>query len=421
MSAPTAADVARIAAMGDRVVRNLEITQCYAELSRAVAVRTGSAANWCTFATWASRQAGGTIRGEDLLTRVERRLRRHDGLLAPLRGGKRALLRRGLFAPETTLGRLVAAIHTPFDAFERASDAVARGNLRVFEEIARAFARFLAQVPPDAASESGEFAAFAASLRPGPPPDGQDLLREAFAHYQQQRLEPDPAARAGWLLLANLKIGLHEQTRLQPLIAEAVDAPVVTARDLGRRVLRGVAPRVLGWPAVAGAPLAVAVGVLARPIWTMASIIAREAVTEVMMVLTLPGAVLSLGENVAAPVPVVFAGAHASGARRLRRGPRPMRRGARRLRGARLDPAAAADALHRAPVPGLRRRAVAVRPAVLRQPGRRLPRRTGAGRPPVTRQHRSAPRQFSDGASCCRAFAASFCASSINLYATWYL
>jgi len=308
MSAPTAADVARIAAMRDRVVRNLEITQCYAELSRAVSARTGSAANWCTFATWASRQAGGTIRGEDLLNRVERHLRRRDGLLAPLRAGKRALLRRGLFAPETMLGRLVAAIHTPFDAFERASDAVARGNLRVFEEIAREFARFLEQVPADAAPESAEFAAFAASLHPGPPPDGQNLLREAFAHCQQQRLERDPAARAGWLLLANLKIGLHEQTRLQPLIAEAVDAPVVTARDLGRRLLRDVAPRVLGWPAAVGTPLALVVGVLARPIWTMAALITRAAVTEVMMVLALPGAVLSLGENVGAPVPAVFTG-----------------------------------------------------------------------------------------------------------------
>jgi hypothetical protein len=32
----------------------------------AMTKRLGPCANWCTFATWASRQAGQTIRGEDL-------------------------------------------------------------------------------------------------------------------------------------------------------------------------------------------------------------------------------------------------------------------------------------------------------------------------------------------------------------------
>src|SRR3954451_19338809 len=65
-AAPTVADVERIAALGDPVVRNLQITQCYCELSRTFAGLTGGGpANWCTFATWASRQAGETIRQED--------------------------------------------------------------------------------------------------------------------------------------------------------------------------------------------------------------------------------------------------------------------------------------------------------------------------------------------------------------------
>jgi len=41
------------------MVRNLRITQCYSALA--------GAANWCSFATWVSKQAGQTIRGEDLL------------------------------------------------------------------------------------------------------------------------------------------------------------------------------------------------------------------------------------------------------------------------------------------------------------------------------------------------------------------
>jgi hypothetical protein len=305
---PSVADVARVAAIGNRVIRNLEITQSYAELSEAMRARTGDAANWCTFATWASRQAGGTIRGEDLVDRLDRRLRLPEDGVSPLRSLTRRLLRKGLFEPETRLGRVVAAIHTPFDAFERASDAVGRGNQKVFAEIGREFARFLGTVPPTAGPESDAFRAFAAGLRPGQPPEGQDYLREAFAHYQQPQDET-AGVRTGWMLLANLKIGLHEQTRLQPLIAEAVDAPLTTVADLGGRVLRVLLPRALVWPGAVRVPLVWATGAVAWPVWTAATRITREVVTEVMMVLTLPGAVLSLGRNLDAPVPAVFAGA----------------------------------------------------------------------------------------------------------------
>jgi len=188
-STPSVDEVAAIAAMGSPVLRNLRITQCYAELSAAMRTRTGNAADWCTFATWASRQAGSTIRGEDFLDTLNRILRRRSWVLAPLASVSRWLLRKGLFQPDTRLGRVTAQIHTPFDAFERASAQVAAGNLKVFAEIGHAFARFMAMVPVGAREDSPEFLAFAAGLRPGPPPDGQDYLREAFAHYQQQRRE----------------------------------------------------------------------------------------------------------------------------------------------------------------------------------------------------------------------------------------
>lgn len=58
VSVPGVAEIDRIAALPDPVVRNLWITQSYAELSVAFARRTGGGANWCTFATWASKQAG---------------------------------------------------------------------------------------------------------------------------------------------------------------------------------------------------------------------------------------------------------------------------------------------------------------------------------------------------------------------------
>jgi len=182
----------------------------------------------------------------------------------------------------------VAEIHTPFDAFERASHEVAIGNLKVFAEIGHEFARFIVAVPVDATEDSPEFLAFASGLRLGPPPDGQTYLREAFGHYQHQRHESDAGARAAWILLANLKIGLHEQMRLQPQITAAVDAPIVTAEDLGGRVLGVLIPSSRRWPHMAQGPLARVVGWLAGRIRRESIEVTREIVTQALMVLTVP-------------------------------------------------------------------------------------------------------------------------------------
>ena len=74
----------RIGAIESPVVRNLEITFCYSRLAAACATRNGQGANWCTYATWASRQAGRTIRGEDLLENLESRLGESRWVLHPL-------------------------------------------------------------------------------------------------------------------------------------------------------------------------------------------------------------------------------------------------------------------------------------------------------------------------------------------------
>src|SRR5215216_4768487 len=162
-AAPTAADVRRLAAIANPVVRNLEITDCYSRLAAAFAERSGEGANWCTYATWASRQAGRTIRGEDLFEHVGRDLGHARWVLHPIATLWRRLLRRGLLQPDSRLGRLTAELHTPFDAVERASTAVARGNLKVFEEIGLEFARYLEESPADPAA----LRRFLDGLRPG--------------------------------------------------------------------------------------------------------------------------------------------------------------------------------------------------------------------------------------------------------------
>lgn len=268
---PDVAEVQRIAALENPVIRNLRITQCYSLLARGMAARTPRCSNWCTFATWASRQAGRTIRGEDLVDELERELGRDAELAHPLQSLWRLLVRRGLLQPETRLGRLTADLHTPFDAFARASGAVAVGNRKVFEEIGRHFARYLSGVDPSLGVESAEFARFLEGLAPGDPPDGQGYLRLAFTRYQQQRAEPDPKRRTELIALANLEIGLHEQTRLQPQIQAAMDA-AFSDRDLAWRLLRRRYQRRL-------------------------TELSRTVITRCLMVLSTPGAVLALGRN----------------------------------------------------------------------------------------------------------------------------
>jgi hypothetical protein len=250
---PTVEEVRRIAALPDPVIRNLQITECYSRLAAAVAGRRAGGANWCTFATWASRQAGRTIRGEDLIDALRRELGRDAELLHPIDSFWRALLRRGLLNRDSRFGRLVRSLHTPFDAFDLAGDAVARGNRKVFAEIGLEFARYLTL----------DRDAFFAGL-------DDPELRQAFTHMDSA--DPD------LLVLANLEIGLHEQTRLQPEIAEALDAP--TAAD------QALLKRVLGWP-------------LQRRLTRLS----REVVTQCLMVLSLPGAVLFLGRNLDMPLP----------------------------------------------------------------------------------------------------------------------
>ena len=73
MAVPTVDEVDRIASLHDPIVRNLQITQCYYEISQSIAPFAGPSANWCAFATWASKQAGQTIRMEDLVRAFEER------------------------------------------------------------------------------------------------------------------------------------------------------------------------------------------------------------------------------------------------------------------------------------------------------------------------------------------------------------
>ena len=205
---------------------------------------------------------------------LERRLGEGRWLLHPVATLWRKLLRRGLFDRETRLGRLTAAAP---HAVRRLRAGKRRRRPRQPEGVRgdRARVRAVSRDPP--ATARPHFSTAAA----GDPPEGQRLLRQAFAHYEQAGSRAIRSRHAELALLANLEIGLHEQTRLQPEIREALDAASATQEDLGTpRARRALAFRVAlvgdGYEAGRGRRSASR----SRAIQRASSKLAREVITE---------------------------------------------------------------------------------------------------------------------------------------------
>lgn len=301
---PTIEDVQRINENDDPLVRNLQITQCYYELSDALNRCMGLDANWCTFATWASKQAGQTIRKEDFERLLESglsqsRAARQVAVAVNDRGGE------SILGPQDPALYLIR--YTP--AVDRASDAVGRGNKKVFEEIGYAFARFYQTCFRDQVFDPQALDEFCAEFRAGDPPDGQTFLRQAFLHYAQALADADPKTRAEQILLANLEIGFHEQVRLQPEIGEAMDAGLVSFLEFTRPLFRRMFPAG-GWFHLAYLYL---MRLLGRPTDLDKALQAflaevrvelQRVITRLMMTMALPsGVVLQLGEDLRAGFP----------------------------------------------------------------------------------------------------------------------
>lgn len=301
---PTVAEAERIAALTDPVMRNLLITQSYNELGRGLAARLGKDATWCALAVWASKQAGQTIRHEDpervlpsyvtpeLAEVIERLVEALDGTSW---GRDRLEVRRVIYR---TLGIR--------DLLTRAGDAIAEGNRKVFAEIGVGMARFTATLAADSVYDEERIGRFCDTFLPGPPPAGQGLLRRALRSYYRALFETDAKRRAELVLLANLDIGVHEQTNLQAEIQAALDAPVPDARELRRKLLAELHPG-LG-PL---RPLLELYLRVTRPLdrlWRRAVDLARKvahrALTELVLRLYLPtGEVLRLGRDLRVDFP----------------------------------------------------------------------------------------------------------------------
>jgi hypothetical protein len=222
------ATIDRVADEPDPVLRNLLITQTYHELSNRLRSQLSTDATWCTFATWASKTAGHSIRREALSQAIVDLV---DG------GATRASLPDDLgtqgVLPDTErglreFGRAVRArdplviYHASID---RAADVLAEGNRLVFAEVARPFGALAV------AAERGERGQAAAErvlpeVRPaGGPGVDVKLVRQGFEAYIAALSEQDERRRAQLVLLGNSRIVLHEQQRLHRAIADAVQAP----------------------------------------------------------------------------------------------------------------------------------------------------------------------------------------------------
>jgi hypothetical protein len=302
---PNVDEVDRIARLRDPIIRNLQITQCYYEISQSVAPLAGPSANWCTFATWASKQAGQTIRTEDLVHAFEERFYVSTEATALLQNIVTRVRRWGAELETQNLKTAVLQALNPGEALARASDAVARGNRKVFQEIGREFARFLATFHDDTRFDPDKIARFCASLRPGDPPDGQRVLGEAFGAYCEARYAEDAKEKSELMLLANLRAGFHEQIRLQPEIAEALHTSLPNPEELKRKLLANL---------VSGfwirSDLAQFSG---RSLWLDRLVheinrLIGQVITEHLMTLHLPGGeVVRLGRDLTTTFPPVLA------------------------------------------------------------------------------------------------------------------
>ena len=280
-----------VALESDPVRRNLLITQCYHDLSVALGKRLGAEhANWCTFATWASRTAGSFIRDEEVPTAFR------EVLAGSTHVG------RGIERANRMLARVHADAKIPKDIVldiarrivHEVGELITAGNLAVFSELGPVFARAIAALDEDA--DGAALLRFGTTLSEGPSErGGQTRLRLALNGYARARSEADPRLKAQLMLLANARIGRHEQIRLQPFIAGSIDAPIRLALldpadEAARHLPRGLQTLCRG-----------ALRVALREAGKEAERHWEELCTRELMTLQLPGETLVLGRQLPAP------------------------------------------------------------------------------------------------------------------------
>jgi hypothetical protein len=272
----TKTEIQSIATQDNLVIRNLQITLGYYRISDGMR-RWMSSENvsWCGFATHASKTAGQALRHElmpRLLKSAVIRMAGYDNTFIFLNGALKEP------DPELTM----AQTNQLAQVLNKVSYLVSDGNVLVFKELAWPFTSMMRSFAEDWEYDSGKLREFLdLHFRPGPlESGGQDYLIEAFSSYYKARFTTDKKRKAEYILRGNLLIGLHEQTRLQPQIEQALAVPFDL---LGKNSTDGGRKKGIG---------------LSRKF-------ASRIATQMMMLITLPDRVLKLGEDVIAPTGVI--------------------------------------------------------------------------------------------------------------------
>ena len=212
------------------MLRNLWITTAYHDFAVGMARIVGPAnVSWPAFATWASKTAGASIRGEVLPGRIQDVLnrswpyRRAVGLVKARLSGTRIDIDVDIFK---AVQEAVAAV----------SPQIASGNLSVFQELGPLFARMVATFDGQGPGDPARRAALVASVQAL---DGNSeattRLKTVFEQYCDAMLEHDRTLRADQILLAN---GLCRPHRAGPPSAEHPGRARRADRDEPRRVAR---------------------------------------------------------------------------------------------------------------------------------------------------------------------------------------
>jgi hypothetical protein len=273
----------------DPIRRNLLITQCYHDLSAELFRRLGGISlNWCSYACWASRTAGGFIRDDEVPAFFRAVLGRAEPIRVSLGRANAALARIHEDAPIPHDGVLDLVRQVVRDVAELIGD----GNLKVFAELGPFFARMIQELDEagaDALDRLGEKLKVGVSEK-----GGQSLLRSALSHYADAMRESDPHRKAERMLLGNGQIGLHEQIRLQPFIAGSIDAPI---SDSLYDALEQVVEPLRGRVRLAAAAV---VSRLFHPVSDHAEKLWQEFATKELMRLSLPDGTLALGADLPA-------------------------------------------------------------------------------------------------------------------------
>jgi hypothetical protein len=293
---PGTAEVEAITALPDPVQRNLQITLAYHDLKHALATRLGHKnGNWCAYTTWASKTAGEFIRGERSSLSVQKYLEDADYVKQGL-----ARLNQVLAWFNQPIALKPAFLAAVIDQVtNEVATHIGYGNRMVFAEMAPLFTHFLKAFAGSTSYDEVELAHFLAGhFTPGSLSDGgQDMLIAAFTHYYEAMFTTQAKAQAELILLANLYIGYHEQTRLQEVIAGAMNAPLklkleTAPVDATHRWLKANLPPTLAgliWP-IWEKPLGLLVQRIAAD-W-------RTIMTRRFMTIKLPTETLRLGEDV---------------------------------------------------------------------------------------------------------------------------